>query len=218
MSNFISNNIPQVFSNHLRYASSYEEALYLSYQSLFNDLIKSSIDITFSGSTAVTCFLRGKDLKVANSGDSRCIIGCHRNNLWGLKEITKDHKPNVETEEARIIESGGRVESYCTDYGEFLGPLRVWLKDENIPGLAMTRSIGDLVASTVGVSWEPGIIFRLTKLEVTKYTIHENDKFLIVASDGVWEFLDNKQVTKIIAIYYMRNDIEGACDELMNQA
>jgi len=33
----------------------------------------------------------------------------------------------------------------------------VWIQDEDIPGLAMTRSFGDQVASTVGVIAEPGI-------------------------------------------------------------
>jgi hypothetical protein len=32
----------------------------------------------------------------------------------------------------------------------------VWLKNEDIPGLAMTRSFGDEVASRVGVTAEPG--------------------------------------------------------------
>ena len=39
----------------------------------------------------------------------------------------------------------------------FVGPQRVWLRDEDLPGLAMTRSIGDLVAESVGVTWKPGI-------------------------------------------------------------
>ena len=34
-----------------------------------------------------------------------------------------------------------------------IGPLRVWLQNLQIPGLAMTRSIGDLVAAPVGVTW-----------------------------------------------------------------
>ena len=50
----------------------------------------------------------------------------------------------------------------------------------------MTRSIGDLVASSVGVSWEP---------EVTKYKISQNDRFMIMATDGVWEFLENVDVS-----------------------
>jgi hypothetical protein len=43
------------------------------------------------------------------------------------------------------------------DDGEPCGPARVWLKEEDLPGLAMSRSIGDLVAASVGVTWEPEI-------------------------------------------------------------
>ena len=42
-------------------------------------------------------------------------------------------------------------------YGVNYGPHRVWLKNENYPGLAMSRSIGDFVATSVGVTAEPGI-------------------------------------------------------------
>jgi len=40
------------------------------------------------------------------------------------------------------------------------GPYRVWFKNEGYPGLAMSRSIGDLVATSVGVICEPGIFFN----------------------------------------------------------
>ena len=40
--------------------------------------------------------------------------------------------------------------------GEPIGPHRVWLKHENFPGLAMSRSMGDMVAGQVGVIHEPG--------------------------------------------------------------
>ncbi len=42
--------------------------------------------------------------------------------------------------------------------GNQLGPFRVWLKDKNLPGLAMARSFGDLVAASVGVSPEPEVL------------------------------------------------------------
>lgn len=38
---------------------------------------------------------------------------------------------------------------------------------------------------------------------------------MIVASDGVWEFLDSKNVVDLVGRYYLKNDLEGACDELM---
>jgi hypothetical protein len=42
---------------------------------------------------------------------------------------------------------------------QYFGPKRVWLKNKQAPGLAMTRSLGDLVAKTVGVTHEPEIKF-----------------------------------------------------------
>ena len=50
----------------------------------------------------------------------------------------------------------GRIESYKGRYGENVGPARVWLKKEQYPGLAMSRSIGDACAHSVGVSALPG--------------------------------------------------------------
>lgn len=57
----------------------------------------------------------------------------------------------------------------------------------------MTRSMGDKVAESVGVTWRP---------EIIEYELSYNDKILILASDGVWEFIDNKEIIKIIAPYY----------------
>ena len=47
---------------------------------------------------------------------------------------------------------------YCfnLENGFKSGPYRVWLKNENFPGLAMSRSIGDFVDGSVGCICEPG--------------------------------------------------------------
>ena len=55
------------------------------------------------------------------------------------------------------------------------------------PGLAMSRSIGDQFAHTLGVIATPD----------TKYIdLIPEDKFIFLASDGVFEFLDNKRIIK----------------------
>lgn len=51
----------------------------------------------------------------------------------------------------------GRIEPYRDEHGEEIGPLRVWIKNEHVPGLAMTRSFGDLLGASVGVSAIPEI-------------------------------------------------------------
>lgn len=57
--------------------------------------------------------------------------------------LSQDHKPSLPEEYKRILVSGGRVESYKDSQGRQVGPMRVWVKNENMPGLAMSRSIGD---------------------------------------------------------------------------
>ena len=70
--------------------------------------------------------------------------------------ISRDQKPCQADEAARINKYGGRIDSFRDPENNPIGPLRVWLKTEDIPGLAMTRSFGDEVASRVGVTAEPG--------------------------------------------------------------
>jgi serine/threonine protein phosphatase PrpC len=61
-----------------------------------------------------------------------------------------------------------------------LGPLRVWMKDVMMPGLAMTRSFGDKAGLKAGTTGEP---------EILEFDLTEEDKCMIVASDGIWEYL-----------------------------
>ena len=73
--------------------------------------------------------------------------------------------------------------------GESVGPLRIWGRTDDIPGLAMSRSIGDFNASTVGVISTP---------EVIQHTVTPQDKFLVVASDGIWDFMSNDEVVAFV--------------------
>ena len=50
-----------------------------------------------------------------------------------------------------------------------MGPYRVWMKNENYPGLAMSRSIGDGIAHNIGVSDLPEIIEFEIFYNITKY-------------------------------------------------
>jgi hypothetical protein len=72
--------------------------------------------------------------------------GKRTNDRWSVVPLSRDHKPSDPDEAKKIIEKNGRVESYRDSEGRPIGPLRVWLKNENYPGLAMTRSMGDAVA------------------------------------------------------------------------
>lgn len=101
------------------------------------------------------------------------------------ESLSEDHKPELPEEHKRIIERGGRIDSFhdTSNNNEPLGPQRVWLQDQEMPGLAMSRSLGDTVAHSVGVISNP---------EVKTFLVGVEDKFIVIGSDGVWEFLSNE--------------------------
>ena len=188
-----------------------------------------SFDITFSGSTAVTIILEGNRLICANVGDSRAVLASYKSpkdiksiqlpeeinllpdneKIWLALPLSRDHKPDDEDEAKRILELNGRIEPFKEADGESVGPSRVWLKDQSIPGLAMSRSLGDKVASQVGVVSDP---------EIYEMTLGSDDKFLVIASDGIWEFLPNDQIVEMIVPYWEAKDPEGACIALIEES
>ena len=120
-------------------------------------------------------------------------------------EVSIDHKPDHPVEKERILKSGGRVFSVEYDDGVD-GPPRVWLAHMEIPGLAMSRSLGDTVAHTAGVISAP---------EIFSVTLTPEDRVLVWASDGLWEFMSNQEVLNLIANI---NDPKLAVDVLIEEA
>ena len=170
---------------------------------------ETDIDVTFSGSTCVSLIFTPKKLICANVGDSRCIIGKFDENKWFSKDLSIDHKPDLQLEKERILNNGGKIEPYIDDDNEFYGPQRVWLKNGNVPGLAMSRSFGDIVAHSVGVICQP---------EIMEHIFLEEDKFIILASDGIWEFISSEECVDIVKDYYFDKDINGAINFLFREA
>ena len=169
------------------------------------------INSLFSGSTCVSVIYTPEKLIVPNIGDSRAVLGRLINketNEYKAIELSRDHKPTEKDEEKRILENDGRIQPFIED-GEFVGPQRVWIKEDEVPGLAMTRSFGDRMAATVGVISEP---------EIKEYIFNPNDKFMIIASDGIWEFISSQECINIIKEFYNNNDIKGCCEFLYQES
>lgn len=85
-------------------------------------------------------------------------------------------------------------------------PPRVWHAEEDYPGTAFTRSIGDALAEELGVFAQPEMLTR---------EIQPMDKILVVASDGVYEFLTNQSVIDICAKF---SDPLEACRAVVAEA
>ena len=175
---------------------------------LMNDFISQSFGnkCDLSGSTCVSLIYSPDKIITANVGDSRCVMGKCFNGIWTAQNLTRDHKPSEADELERIKNYGGRVEAMKDENNNYIGPQRVWLKDTNTLGLGMSRSFGDKIGSNVGVISNP---------EIMEWFLTEEDKFIILATDGVWEYMDSLEVISIIKKHYYSGDIKSAAEEIV---
>ena len=82
----------------------------------------------------------------------------------------------------------------------------------NLKTSLVSRWVGLLVTEWL-IQWESAqsLVSVMLYLEIMEYYVLDSDKILVLASDGVWEFLSNKEVIELIAPYYERNSPSGAC-------
>ncbi|CAD8150258.1 unnamed protein product [Paramecium pentaurelia] len=193
VSQFISRQLPKtienlLMQNYINNPNLLSQSLSLAFQQVEHDLVdKTNIACNFSGSTAVLILLIESRIYCANVGDSRAVYFYKFQDLWYNRPLSYDHKPNKTFELKRIIKLGGRVEQSLID-GKRQGPFRVWLTNEDVPGLAMSRSFGDVAAKSVGVIAEP---------EILRYKI-QNSGFILLASDGLWDKMDFESIQNIL--------------------
>ena len=174
------------------------------------DLSNQKFDVHFSGTTCVILFQIGKKLICANTGDSRCIlIKSTLTEDYFYENLSIDHKPITENEKKRIESSGGVVAQCKEPNGELDGPFRVWVKGEEYPGLAVSRSLGDSVAESVGVISEPEIIVK---------DLDSTVKYIVLASDGVWDYLSGDDIIDIVTPFFLRGDPGNAAKEIVSEA
>ena len=160
---------------------------------LDNCLKEQNFDTIKSGSTLLACLFFPGTLFTVNVGDSRAVLRWENpHKKYSLEELSSDHKPDLPEEHKRILKAGGRVaktleheiDNEDDDWAD--APYRVWLKNEDIPGLAMSRAMGDFMVKRIGVICKPEIR--------TKKLTGEEKGTLLLATDGVWEFLPTKKV------------------------
>ena len=120
-----------------------------------------------AGSTATIVYIERQNNKkylyCINVGDSRCIII----NKKGIMRLSKDDRVDDPNEKERIIKEGG------------------FIYNGRIHGILMlSRCFGDWGIKNYGVSCEP---------HIAKIEINDDDLCLVIASDGVWDFMKDEE-------------------------
>ena len=179
-----------------------------------HQILNSHINVQHSGTTCLLVIIIGIHLIAANVGDSRGVVAFNQNNDPNLSKLkvsplSVDYKLEIPKERNRVTQKGGIVKQLKDSMGNGAGPFRVFVRGKDYPGLAMSRSIGDSIAKSIGVISEPGLV---------EYLINDTTKFVVLASDGVWEFLDNEKVKNIGKTYYLNSNAKALCEELYSSS
>ncbi|PKA48123.1 putative protein phosphatase 2C 27 [Apostasia shenzhenica] len=147
-----------------------------------------------SGTTALAAIIFGRTMLIANAGDCRAVLGKRGRAI----ELSRDHKPNCSTERLRIEELGGSVSD-----GYLNGQLSV------------SRALGDWHMKGPKNSSSP----LTAEPELKQATLTEEDEFLIMGCDGLWDVMSSQCAVTIVRKELMsHNDPERCSRELVREA
>eukprot|EP01135_Chromosphaera_perkinsii_P002877 Nk52_evm32s229 gene=Nk52_evmTU32s229 len=168
--------------------------------------MKADIDIYLSGTTATVALVNTEERKIfiGNLGDSGAIVIRKIKGKLETEQITIDHTCENPEEKARLLKRGSRIEPMVHG-GEYLGPDRLWKGALPYPGQCVTRTLGDDVAHSIGVSTEPSC----SEIPVSSDMIA-----LVLCSDGVWDGLKKEEVASLATV----GDVQSAANNLVQAA
>ncbi|KFY13486.1 hypothetical protein V492_03246 [Pseudogymnoascus sp. VKM F-4246] len=148
-----------------------------------------------SGCTATVAIISGKKIYVGNAGDSRTVLGVKGR----AKPLSFDHKPQNEGEKARITAAGGFV-----DFGRVNG------------NLALSRALGDFeFKKSHQLAPEQQIVTAYP--DVTIHDISEDDEFVVVACDGIWDCQSSQAVIEFVRRgIAAKQDLDKICENMMD--
>ncbi|PON43195.1 Protein phosphatase [Parasponia andersonii] len=162
--------------------SSLRNAFQLADQALADD---SNVNSS-SGTTALTAMIFGRLLMVANAGDCRAVV-CRKGEAI---DMSQDHRPIHPPERRRVEELGGYI-----DDGYLNGVLSV------------TRALGDWDMKFPRGSPSP----LIAEPEFRQMVLTEDDEFLIMGCDGIWDVMSSQQAVSLVRRGLRRHDDPDQC-------
>ncbi|KAG5321002.1 PDP1 phosphatase, partial [Pseudoatta argentina] len=162
-----------------------------------------TLAVAMSGTVAAVAHIDGPHLHVASVGDCKAVLGVSENNGWSAKMMTVEHNADNRTEVERILSEHPPNERSTV------------IKMERLLGqLAPLRSLGDfrykwtknimkeVVVPFLGETAIPPNYHTPPYLsanpEVKYHRLTPRDKFLILASDGLWDLISPLQAVRLV--------------------
>lgn len=178
------------------------------------------------GSTGIIALITPTHVLTANVGDSRAIIiqkDYRQDESTESKNIetkpivipmSEDHSPNLPNERARVEAAGFSIESLS-----YQGETLYKIKDpESGNMLAMSRAFGDFDYKKGEQSPSKQAVIAVPDVEILERS--ENDLYLILACDGIWDVMSNEDCANFIVNDRKRDGYESlsnTCDALVEE-
>ncbi|XP_020221633.1 probable protein phosphatase 2C 40 isoform X2 [Cajanus cajan] len=178
-------------------------------------------DLVSVGSCVLLVLIHGNHLYTLNLGDSRAVLAtCSTDNRMSGNErlkpiqLTDSHTVDNEAERARIL-ADHPDDPKTVVAGKVKGKLKVtralgagYLKKKNLnDALIGILRVRDLTS--------PPYISTDPSLNVHK--ISDSDQFVIVGSDGLFDFFSNDEAVKLVESYILRNPFGDPAKFLIEQ-
>jgi protein phosphatase 2C family protein 2/3 len=135
---------------------------------------------------------------VANAGDCRAVLSRRGTAI----EMSKDHRTCCSNERKRVESLGGYV-----DDGYLNGQL------------AVTRALGDWHLEGMKELGQPGSGPLSAEPELKMITLTKDDEFLIIGSDGIWDYFSNQNAVDFARRKLQEhNDLRLCCRQIVEEA
>lgn len=180
---YLLDELPSTLTARLRSSSqlSIPDALFQTFQATDAEFVRQFHGMTSSGSTANLVVVCGDCLYIANTGDTRAVLGRRRRRDGsttgtGLQaiDLSFDRKATDSEEIARITQRGGFVIN-----GRVAG------------SLAVSRAFGD-------IQLKVGQGALVVDPEVSSWSLSQDDAFIVIATDGLWDVMKSQEVVEFI--------------------
>ncbi|EPB73591.1 protein phosphatase 2C [Ancylostoma ceylanicum] len=160
-----------------------------------------SVMTAASGSCATLAHIRKRNLHVANVGDGAAVLGVvNPNGSVIARQLSRAHCIDNADEVQRIRASHPTSETHVLRGGRLLGelyPLRAF----GDVRFKWPLDLQKVVLEPLGSPAPPNLYtppYLTVSPEVFYHKLTANDKFLVLATDGLWEWLDPDTVVRLV--------------------
>lgn len=164
--------------------------------------LSSPLQVALSGCTACVVHISNGVLHVANLGDSRAVLGVQElDGSWSAVSLTSDHNAQNPDELQRVLREHPSSER------------RTVVRHDRLLGVLLPfRAFGDF-----RFKWSAEMLSRVyetradmlpphyltppylsARPEVTQHRIRANDRFVVLATDGLWELMHRQRVVQLV--------------------